>query len=85
MVIGNVCQISYLLRMLSGHFAHQMRISFKGSATALAQTYTSILPGIKFIVLLSRMVLQDATRAVLDVFLEERTRVYVDHTIQLAN
>ena len=67
-----------LLRMLCGYFAHQRRISFECCTSALAQTYTAVLPGTKFGVVLLRLVLQDALWAVFDVYPEVRIESYVD-------
>ena len=42
------------------------------------QTYTAILPRSHFNVVLLRLVMQDAARAVFDVWSEVRIKVYVD-------
>ena len=67
-----------LLRMLRGYVAHHRRVVVEGSAAAPLQTHTAILPGGKFNVVLLRLVMQDATRAVFNVRPEVRIKIYVD-------
>ena len=53
-----------LLRMLCGYFAYHRRVVIEGSAAAPAKTYTAIFSGSQFSVVLLRLVMQDAMRAV---------------------
>ena len=66
-----------LLRVLCGFSAHQRRISFEGSAAALVHG-NPVLELVQCSLL--RLVLQDATREVIDVYSEKRMNVYVDDT-----
>ena len=61
----------------AGHLAHQRRISFDGSAAAAVRTHTAILPGSRFSFALSRLVMQDATRAVFSMCIQKRESKFI--------
>ena len=63
-----------LLMVLCGYFVYEIRFTFSEPLS----TVTASLPGAKLSVLLLRIVLQDATTKVFEVYLELRMRVHVD-------
>ena len=67
-----------VLRMLCGYFSHQTRVVFVCGAAAPVPTYTAMLLVSRFSVVLLRLVMLDAMRAVFNVWPEVRTKVYVD-------
>ena len=68
----------FLLPMLCGHFAHELRVVFQGSAAAPVKTRTAILPGRGCSVVWLRSVVQDAMRPVFIVWSEVKIKVYAD-------
>ena len=64
--------------MLRGYVTHYRRVVVEGNAAAPLQTYTAILSGSKFNVVLLRLVMQDAQSTVFNVRPEVRIKIYVD-------
>ena len=72
-------QVPVLLsRLLCLHFAHQRRVVFEGSAAAPSAYVHSNIARSGFGVVLVRLVMQDAMRAVFDVWPEVRIPVYAN-------
>ena len=79
-------QVQILLsRMLCGYFAHQRKVVFEGSAAAPSAYVHSNIARSGFGVVLVRLVMQDAMRAVFDVWPEVRIPVYADDKSLMCN
>ena len=67
-----------ILWVLCGYSEHQSRVQFEGCVAEPLQTITAILPGSKWSCLLLRVVLQDASSEVTQMYPPLKLRVFVD-------